>query len=308
MIDDKILEKINDLRQDNTSGASEFIEKSLEIIKKQLKLISDGNTDITNIIRDLSNMIINSRPSMAPLINTIGYLISDLDVISKKNISSRIKQFYHDKKTREQALESAFRRFMKERNDQVQKILLISYSSTIIKLLTKLQGVNLEIYVLESRPLFEGRRTAELLSKYFKVHVMIDAAMGKFMDEVDLVLIGIDSILKDGSIINKIGTLPLAVVAYNKIINVFAVGDSFKYNLKSHYGLNVIIEQKTAEEVYKEGEANDSITVHNYYFDITPSKYITGIISDLGVLSIADFLKNIEKSLPLNWFQFWREK
>ena len=93
------------------------------------------------------------------------------------------------------------------------QIMLISYSSTIITQLTGLKDYSLELFVLESRPLFEGRRTAEILSKYFKTHLIIDAAMGKFIKEVDFVLIGIDSIQKNGSIINKIGTYPLAVLA-----------------------------------------------------------------------------------------------
>ena len=85
--------------------------------------------------------------------------------------------------------------------------MLISYSSTIINLLLKSKKYNFEIYVSESRPLFEGQRVAETLSPYFKTHLIIDAAIGTFIDEIDLVLIGVDSILVDGSIVNKVGTL-----------------------------------------------------------------------------------------------------
>ena len=185
--------------------------------------------------------------------------------------------------------------------------MLISYSSTIINLLLKNKEFNFEIYVLESRPLLEGQRVAETLSPYFKTHLIIDAAIGTFIDEIDLVLVGVDSILKDGSIINKIGTFRLALLANTRKIDVYAVCDSYKYNLKSHYGRSILIVEKPIKEVYNKKIKNKFLEVHNYYFDITPPEYISGIISDLGVLSIQEFLENelknfLPEKISLNFF------
>lgn len=119
-----------------------------------------------------------------------------------------------------------------------------------------------------------------------------------------MVLVGIDSILKNGSIINKIGTYPLANLAKEKGIEIYAVGDSFKYNIKSHYGEEILIERKPTQEIYSKAIQNKLLEIQNYYFDITPSKYITGIISELGVLKIKEFLKNIKKNLPIKWYKF----
>jgi len=158
---------------------------------------------------------------------------------------------------------------------------------------------------MESRPLLEGQGTAEILSSKYKTHLFIDAAIGKFIDQMDLIMIGVDSILKDGSIINKIGSFPLAILAYERGIDIYVVGDSFKYNLKSHYGTNIIIEAKPNKEVYNKQISSKNLKIYNYYFDITPPKYISGIISDLGILSISQFLKEVKKILPINWFQLF---
>jgi len=240
---------------------------------------------------------------MAPLINTIGYLIADMNHITKKNISQRVIQFNNDRKKRKKNLEDIFHKFLSNNYKDKLRIMLISYSSTIIDLLIKYKNYNFELYVLESRPLLEGHRTAEILSQYFKTHLILDAAIGKFINQIDLVLIGIDSILKDGSIINKIGTKPLATLAYENNVDVYAIGDSFKYNLKSHYGQKVSIENKPISEVYDKEIPNENLEVHNYYFDITPPKYITGIISDLGALEIPKFLSEVKKVLPIKWFK-----
>ncbi len=305
MFKPEIQKMLNKLRGDNSSGASELINNALAIIQFQLDLISNDNENIKELILDLSREIINSRPSMAPLINTIGYIIGDKEVLTKKGIIPKLYRFRADKLKRETTLEKNFRRFTTSITRMNPKIMVISYSSTLLNLLLNIKEFNAEFYVLESRPLLEGRRTAENLSKKFKTHMIIDAAIGKFIDHIDLVLIGIDSILKDGSVINKIGTFPLAVMAYQKGIDVYAIGTSFKYNIKSHYGLNVRIEKQPKEEIYNRQDLNENLEICNYYFDTTPPKYIKGIISDIGILPPKKFVKRIKKILPFDWFHLF---
>ncbi len=299
-----IQDLLRELKDDNTSGASEFIDKVLEIIKFQLRLIHDPHKDIRENIFNLSKQIIYTRPSMAPLINTMGYLIHDLEKINKNIIEERLSQFYIYREKIKESLELAFHSFLKESKKIPLKVMLISYSSTIINLILRNKDFNLEIYVLESRPLLEGRKVAEILSQYFKTHLIVDAAMGKFIDQIDVVLIGVDSILEDGSIINKIGTYPLAVLADSRKIDVYAVADSLKYNLKSHFGRDIIIEKKPIEEIYDKEIKNTSLEIHNYYFDITPSIYFTGIISNYGILKINEFLEKVKSDLPIEWFKY----
>jgi len=301
----KIQDLLKELREDNTSGANEFIDKVLNIIKFRLKIIPDQYKDILKDIINLSKQIIDTRPSMAPLINTIGYFIHDLETLTKNNTETRLNQFIIDRKQRQESLELIFHKFLKDIKKVPLKVMLISYSSTIIHLLLKNEDYKFEFYVLESRPLLEGHRTAEILSAHFKTHLIIDAAIGKFIDEIDLVLIGVDSILKDGSIINKIGTFPMTSLANARKKEIYAVCDSFKYNLKNHYGDNILIEEKPIKEVYNKEITNKFLKVHNYYFDITPPEYVSGVISDLGVLSNQEFLEKVKESLPIEWFKYF---
>ncbi|MFX1325789.1 MAG: translation initiation factor eIF-2B [Promethearchaeota archaeon] len=301
----KILErKLLNLTMDNNSGANEFIEKGLDIIKIYLDSVKNPNIDIKEDIYELARNIIDSRPSMAPLINCMGYLIHDLTIITKKNISTRMQNLEHNAVKRRENLEQHFNDFLNSRGKDDLRLMLISYSSTITNLLLKSQKHKLKLYILESRPLLEGRKVADNLSKLFKTNLIIDAAMGKFIDQVDIVLVGIDSILSNGSIINKIGTYPLAVLANSNKTKVYAVGDTFKYNLRSHFGQDVLIERKPSEEVF-DGRRNKNLEIFNYYFDVTPAEFVTGIISDLGTLKVEDFLKNVKKTLPIEWFKYF---
>lgn len=302
MLNRKIIKDIKQLKEDNKSGANEFIEKALQIISSQLDYIEDNNEDISYLIKKLSEQIISSRPSMAPLINTIGFLLNDLKVINKENVQLKIRLLKEKRQEMFSAVANNIEAFLR-RIEKIKKIMLISYSSTIVNILRNYSKRDLIIYIIESRPLFEGRHVAEILSKQYETHLIIDAAMGKFIDQIDLILIGVDSILKDGSIINKIGTYPLSVLGKLNDVEVYAVCDSFKYNPLSHYGQKVKIEPKPIREIYDKKIFNEKFNIHNYYFDITPPTYISGVISDLGIFSINEFIDEVKHNLPLDWFR-----
>lgn len=304
----KIKEMLQELRRDNTSGAREMIEKSLNIIQTYLTLISNEEKDIRRELKKLASKIISSRPSMATLIDTMGYLMGDKSINTKKLILKRLEQFSAYREGQMNALEGHFRTLIDRLYKPNIKIMLISHSSTINAVLSNYKEKTITFYVLESRPLLEGQRTAEYFSKDFQTNLIADSAMGKFIDDIDIVLVGIDSILKDGSIVNKIGTYPLAVLALENNKRVYAVGDSFKYNLRSHFGQKINIEEKPSAEIYEGANKNENLSVKNYYFDITPPQYITGIISDLGVHTPLDFLEEVKKSLNIQWFNEYIEK
>ncbi|MFX0074981.1 MAG: hypothetical protein ACFE96_06030 [Candidatus Hermodarchaeota archaeon] len=303
MISKPIHRMIRDLHLDKTSGASELIEIALEIIKTLLDSIKDDEMDITESIHELSREFLKVRPSMAPIINTMGYFLHDLQSYTKKNLLERFNGFTQKREGIEKDLLASFDSFLSKFEGKHLNVMLISYSTTIIKCLKAEKTRDFTFYILEARPLLEGRRTAEMLSIDFETHLITDSSMGKFIDLIDFVLLGIDSILKDGSIVNKIGSHPLACLATDNNKEVFVVGDSYKYNLKSHYGQEVSVEDKPIYEVYGKKIKRKSFHVHNYYFDITPSKYINSIISDLGVLSIPEFLEKVVNSIPLEWFK-----
>jgi translation initiation factor eIF-2B subunit delta len=294
---------IRELHLDKTSGASELIKTALEILKAQLDVIKDPQMDIKDTMLELFQELLMVRPSMAPIINTIGYFLHDLERYTKYELLKKLEAFPQNRERMDHAIFSSFNTFLDRYKGKHLKIMLISYSTTIIKCIKESKSNDFTFYVLEARPLLEGRRTAELLSSEFETHLITDSSMGKFIGSVDIVLLGIDSVLRDGSIVNKIGSHPLACIAADNNKEVFAVGDSYKYNLKNHYGREIIVEDKPIYEVYSKRIKKKLFHVHNYYFDITPSKYISGIISDLGMLTIPEFLEKVINAIPLEWFK-----
>ena len=104
--------------------------------------------------------------------------------------------------------------------------------------------------------------------------------------EIDLVIVGADRIALNGDTANKIGTLQLAILARYYSIPFYVAAPISTFDKDSKSGLEIIIENRDQEEVFKINQIKitQSKKALNPAFDITPSKLITGIITDKGII------------------------
>ncbi|MGC8933240.1 MAG: S-methyl-5-thioribose-1-phosphate isomerase [Candidatus Methanodesulfokora sp.] len=163
-------------------------------------------------------------------------------------------------------------------------------------------GKKVEVIALETRPVLQGARITafELMHAGIPVKLIVDGAAGYVMRKigVDLVLVGADRILSDGTVYNKIGTYNLAVLAKRHKIPFYSVAPTSTFDLRSRRE-DVRIEQRPAEEVTKiRGVriAPDGVDVINPAFDETPPDLLTGIITEKGIIR-RPFRKSIRKIL-----------
>mgnify|MGYP000064118117 CR=1 FL=1 len=159
---------------------------------------------------------------------------------------------------------------------------------------TKKHGRRFQVYNTETRPLYQGRKTAKKLRKAgIKVTMFVDSAVGVALDksqgtkQVNKVFLGSDALLDKG-IVNKIGSETIARIAEDENIPVYIVADSWKYSKKP-----VPMEQRELNEVWDNAPKN--IKVKNPAFEFVPKKYIQGIISELGLQKYDNFLKKRKK-------------
>lgn len=169
-------------------------------------------------------------------------------------------------------------------------------STNVVKALlyTKKKGKRFEVYNTETRPLYQGRKTAiELCNAKIKVTTFVDAAAAIALEEkqetkkVDLILLGADAILKDG-VINKVGSGMIAELAYLHKIPLYVVADSWKFSPR-----NVKLEERDFQEVWK--KAPKRIRIRNPSFEKVNKKYIKAIISEFGTLKYNEFVKKAKK-------------
>ena len=146
------------------------------------------------------------------------------------------------------------------------------------------EGKDVTVYSTESRPRYQGRITVrQLAEKGIKAYMLVDSAARLYMDDVDIVMVGADTVAADGSLYNKIGTHGVALAARDCGAPFYSCAETFKFSPRTLAGFETIIEMREAREVAPPEEF-PGVTILNPAFDHTPSDIITGIVTERGVL------------------------
>ncbi len=152
------------------------------------------------------------------------------------------------------------------------------------------QGKRIHVWVDETRPRLQGARLTawELMHAEVPMHLIADNAAGHLMrtGQVDLVIFGADRVAANGDVANKIGTYKLAVVARENGIPVYSVVPTSTIDLNLPHGDAIPIEERSADEVTHisgVSVAPEGVPVYNPAFDVTPHRYLTGIITEEGI-------------------------
>jgi ribose 1,5-bisphosphate isomerase len=160
------------------------------------------------------------------------------------------------------------------------------HSSTVTRLLAKAKadGKNFKVICTETRPAFQGRITArELVELDIETTFIVDSAVRTFMGDVDLVVVGADAITSEGNVVNKIGTSGIAVLAHEARKPFYVVSELLKFDSETLEGEYEKIEQRNPNEVWNEAPAK--LSVKNPAFDVTPNRYIHGLICEEGIIA-----------------------
>jgi len=150
------------------------------------------------------------------------------------------------------------------------------------------EGKDFKVIATETRPRFQGRLTAKVLSDAgIPVTLIIDSAARYFMPKVDKVVVGADVVTSNGAVVNKIGTSQIALAAREARVRVFVGAETYKFSPSTILGELVEIEQRPSSEVIPPEELRKlkGVRVANPAFDVTPPEYIDIIITERGVIS-----------------------
>lgn len=153
------------------------------------------------------------------------------------------------------------------------------------------QGKTISVYVDETRPFLQGSRLTawEFARDGIPIQLITDNMAGHFLQQgaVDLVIVGADRIAANGDTANKIGTYTLALLAREHEVPFYVGAPTSTVDLSLPSGADIPIEERSPEEVTTwagERVAPEGIGVANPAFDITPSKLITAIITERGIV------------------------
>ena len=229
-----------------------------------------------------------SRKKLISLRPTEPMLINSLKLADKISYRELIKKL--DENQRE-INKNVFRLI---KNNSV--IFTHCHSSTVTKALiyAKKKGKKFEVYNTETRPLYQGRRTAKELKKAgIRITMFVDSAAAIAIEKenkkdkvhADVIFLGADAILKKG-VINKVGSGMISEIADKNKIPVYIITDSWKYFPK-----DIKIEERDFHEVWN---TERKIKIENPAFELIKKEYVAGIVSEFGILTYRQFLKKFQ--------------
>jgi methylthioribose-1-phosphate isomerase len=153
------------------------------------------------------------------------------------------------------------------------------------------QGKKIAVFADETRPFMQGARLTawELVRDGINTTVITESMAGPLMrdGEIDIVVVGADRIAANGDTANKIGTYTVAVLAHEHEIPFYVAAPLSTIDLATPEGRLIPIEERDQREVTHFGTARltpEGAKTRNPAFDVTPHRYIAGIITEVGIL------------------------
>jgi len=151
-------------------------------------------------------------------------------------------------------------------------------------------GKKIDVFADETRPFLQGARLTawELQQDSIPTTVITDNMAGHFLrsGRIGCVVVGADRIAANGDVANKIGTYSVAVLAKENNVPFYVAAPISTLDLTLASGDLIPIEQRPAVEVthvFGVPVTPEGIAVENPAFDVTPARYVTGIITERGV-------------------------
>lgn len=298
--------RLRAVKQDLNSGAAVLARKALEdIIDYADSCQVETTADLLIELKDLAEQLIAARPSRLVVGNLLRYWLNSLPDLPDDLDRARGRAGAHAEEVID-LLQSAQNEVVARCLEEIQPgmtLMTHSSSSNVMALFRACHIADLKVQAIitESRPGMEGRNLARYLNKLgTPCQFITEAQMASFVVQADKVIIGADTVLRDGSLISKAGSRLLALAAKDAGIPFWVLAEGFKHAL-------VLPEDAVLEEVDPDElqlEAMPHVEVRNVYFDLVPVRLITAWVDEERVAVTFRSLAEVRpETLPAVQFQ-----
>ncbi|MFX1273524.1 MAG: translation initiation factor eIF-2B [Promethearchaeota archaeon] len=293
-------------------GAMNVALSAITFLSDYAKRLKCKNVDdCHDKLIEAKNILVKTRDTEPAMRNGLTFIMNNLreclDTICVEDVPTNIENFktiYQEMliNSRKKIAEIGARRIPDLKGNKEFVVMTHCHSSlvTAILLEAKKQGKNnFKVIQTETRPRFQGRKTAnELLDAGIEVIHVVDSAMRWAVNamDVNLILIGADSITSEGTVLNKIGSRLLALVAHEEHVPFYVASPLLKYNPKTSFGILERIEMREAEEIWD--NKHKQLKILNPAFETVSRRYIDGLITEAGIFASSHVQNYFEKLYP----------
>ena len=272
---DKIEQRIEQVRNDREHGSRWLVRETIAILRDIAMNEAMTPDERLQELQRAGVELAQARPAMAAIGGAVARIL---------NAPGGLAGMAQEASDLLAAYDSAPERIASFACPVLQGTLMtLSISGTVLDVLRACAATIVRVIVLESRPRYEGRETAAALAKRgIAVTLITDAQADIFLPFSQAVVVGADSVLADGGVLNKAGTALLAWAARGHNVPFYVLCETLKISPQHWTGDLSKLEEKEAEEVLERPIAG--VSVRNFYFDYTPPQLVTGVITERGIL------------------------
>ncbi|MBO8179288.1 MAG: ribose 1,5-bisphosphate isomerase [Archaeoglobus sp.] len=280
----EVLEAAEKIKSMEVRGAARIAKFAAETLMKFAERASGERFD--EEMRLAADTLLKTRPTAVSLYNAINYVMrySGESVDEKRqSVIRRAKEFVNWVETAQRKIGEIGEKRIKDG----YTIMTHCNSSAALSVIKRAHenGKDIRVIATESRPRWQGHITARQLREAgIDVTLIVDSAVRYFIDDVDCVVVGADTITANGALINKIGTSQIALAAKEARVPFMVAAETYKFSPKTLFGELVVIEERDAREVAPEELLKLGVKVRNPAFDVTPRDYIDVIITEIGAI------------------------
>lgn len=272
-------QRIAMVREDREHGSRWLVREAITILYDIATSATHSQGERLRILRQAGNELARARPAMSALAGAVIRILGSSE--NPDEIALTAEQLLH-------AYDIAIDRITEHARPLLGGTLMThSFSGTVLEVLTACASTIEQVIVLEGRPRYEGREVALALhTAGIATTLITDAQADIFLPRCRAVIVGADSVLANGDILNKAGTALLAWATRGHGLPLYVLCETLKIATYAWTGDLTQLEEKEAEEVWK--HSVQGIAIHNFYFDHTPARLVTKLITERGILSRQD--------------------
>lgn len=288
---DNIQQRVTDIVNDREHGSRWLVREAMVLLRDIASSSSSSSREeIMQQLRDAGQRLAKSRPAMAALAGAVGRILNVGDARNDPEaVARRAEQLLRDYETASERIAGHARPLLHG------TLMTHSISGTVVDVLTTCREQLERVIALEGRPRYEGRELAKALVKQgIAVTLITDAQADIFLPQCHALVTGADTVLANGDVLNKAGTALLAWAARGHRVPFYVLCETLKLSPRTWTGDTAQLEEMEPEEVLP--DAMKGVTVRNFYFDRTPAKLVTSVITEQGNLGRAD-IKRLASSL-----------
>jgi len=274
--------------------------KSLQALAAQTK--AQSKATFLKELKEAQELLFASRETEPLMRNAVRWVVNQTIECNSEKVSDLAEIVDSNVRLFIQTLEASREQTAEIGAKRIRDGMLIfthCHSSTVTRLIAKAKADGKEFSVIctETRPALQGRITArEMVELGIQTLFIVDSAARSYMGDVDLVLVGADAITSEGNVVNKIGTSSIAVLADEARKPFYVVSELLKFDPETLQGEYEGIEQRNPAEIWK--DPPEKLSVRNPAFDITPCRYIHGIICEEGIIAPQSIVNSVKQAYP----------